>query len=99
MTTHPNGTTSDHNHDDTDGGGAPNADVYRRALQSNFLTQVDRKLNPPPATGALKAGGVLPFVNFNRVHIVPPLNIGDEDLLAGLAVLDEALTLADAHVE
>jgi hypothetical protein len=34
------------------GSGAPNADVYRRALQSNFLTQVDRKLNPPPATGA-----------------------------------------------
>ncbi|MDO5740872.1 MAG: aspartate aminotransferase family protein [Ornithinimicrobium sp.] len=50
-------------------------------------------------TNALKAGGILPFVNFNRVHIVPPLNISDEDLRFGLDVLDEALTLTDAHVE
>ena len=50
-------------------------------------------------TKALKDGGVLPFVNFNRVHVVPPLNIADDDLLAGLAVLDEALEVADAHVE
>ncbi|WP_109473691.1 aspartate aminotransferase family protein [Ornithinimicrobium cavernae] len=49
-------------------------------------------------TKALRAGGILPFVNFNRVHIVPPLNISDEDILAGLAVLDEALKVADAHV-
>ncbi|RIK14450.1 MAG: aspartate aminotransferase family protein [Acidobacteria bacterium] len=49
-------------------------------------------------TKALKAGGVLPFVNFNRVHIVPPINITDEDLIAGLAVLDDALNLADKYV-
>ncbi|WP_289017387.1 aspartate aminotransferase family protein [uncultured Ornithinimicrobium sp.] len=50
-------------------------------------------------TKALKDGGVLPFVNFNRVHVVPPLNIADEDLRAGLTVLDEALEVADAHVD
>ena len=32
-------------------GGAPNADAYRRGLQSNFLTQLDRKLNPPTPAG------------------------------------------------
>lgn len=50
-------------------------------------------------TGALKKAGMLPFVNFNRIHVVPPLNISDEDLRAGLAMLDEALSVADAFVE
>ncbi|MGB7448093.1 MAG: aspartate aminotransferase family protein [Ornithinimicrobium sp.] len=49
-------------------------------------------------TKALRDGGVMPFVNFNRVHVVPPLNIGDADLLTGLDVLDEALQVADLHV-
>ena len=50
-------------------------------------------------TAAMKKGGVLPFVNFNRIHVVPPLNISDEDLRAGLAIIDEALTVADGFVE
>ena len=50
-------------------------------------------------TEALKKAGMLPFVNFNRIHVVPPLNIGDEDLRAGLAMLDEALAVADGFVE
>jgi hypothetical protein len=29
--------------------GAPNADAYRRELQSDMLSAIDRKLNPPPA--------------------------------------------------
>ncbi|MFL4474892.1 aspartate aminotransferase family protein [Paeniglutamicibacter sp. MACA_103] len=49
-------------------------------------------------TGALKKAGMLPFVNFNRIHVVPPLNITDEDLRAGLAMLDEALSVADTFV-
>ena len=49
-------------------------------------------------TKALVDGGVLPFANFNRIHIVPPLNTRDEDIIRGLDVLDEALSLADAHV-
>lgn len=32
--------------------------------------------------GALKAGGVLPFANFNRIDVVPPLNISDQDAIA-----------------
>ncbi|MBV1780556.1 aspartate aminotransferase family protein [Paeniglutamicibacter sp. ABSL32-1] len=50
-------------------------------------------------TGALKKAGMLPFVNFNRIHVVPPLNIGDEDLRAGLAMLDTALSVADGYVD
>ncbi len=50
-------------------------------------------------TGALKKAGLLPFVNFNRIHVVPPLNISDEDLRTGLAMLDEALSVADGFVE
>ncbi len=30
--------------------GSPNADAYRRALQGSFLTAVNSKLNPPPAS-------------------------------------------------
>lgn len=46
---------------------------------------------------AIKKGGVLPFANFNRIHVVPPLNIDDEDLRRGLDVIDEALSIADRH--
>jgi taurine--2-oxoglutarate transaminase len=49
--------------------------------------------------GACKSRGLLPFANFNRIHVVPPLNINAEDLQAGLAILDEVFDLADAHVE
>jgi taurine--2-oxoglutarate transaminase len=46
---------------------------------------------------ACKAGGVWPFSHFNRIHVVPPLVISDEDARAGIAVLDRALDAADAH--
>lgn len=49
-------------------------------------------------TGAVKRGGVLPFVAQNRIHVVPPLNIGDEDARRGLEILDQALEVADTHV-
>lgn len=47
---------------------------------------------------ACKAGGVWPFTHFNRVHVAPPLVISEEELLAGIDVLDDALDAADAHV-
>lgn len=46
---------------------------------------------------ACKAGGVWPFVHFNRTHVVPPCTTSDEDVLTGIAVLDEALDEADRH--
>ncbi len=46
---------------------------------------------------ACKAGGMLPFANYNRLHVVPPLNIADADAERGLDILDEALSVADSH--
>jgi taurine---2-oxoglutarate transaminase len=48
---------------------------------------------------ACKKGGMLPFANFNRIHVVPPCNITDDEAREGLAVLDTALTLGDAHAQ
>ncbi|MDT0451459.1 aspartate aminotransferase family protein [Streptomyces hesseae] len=55
--------------------------------------------NAPMAavTAAIKAAGLWPFVNMNRVHVVPPCTITDEETKQGLAALDEALTVADRY--
>ncbi len=47
---------------------------------------------------ACKKQGLLVFAHFNRIHVVPPLTISEEDLRHGIAILDDALALADAHV-
>ncbi len=47
---------------------------------------------------ACRKGGLLPFANFNRIHVVPPCTTSAEEAREGLAVLDGALTLGDAHV-
>jgi taurine--2-oxoglutarate transaminase len=46
---------------------------------------------------ACKERGLWPFVHFNRTHVVPPCTTSDEDVAAGLAILDEALKAADRH--
>ena len=40
--------------------------------------------------------GLVPFTNFNRVHVVPPCTITADEAREGLAILDEALKTADA---
>lgn len=45
--------------------------------------------------GACKANGLLPFANFNRVHVVPPCTVSDDEARTGLAIIDDALTEAD----
>jgi taurine--2-oxoglutarate transaminase len=47
---------------------------------------------------ACRTRGLLPFANFNRIHVVPPLNISAEDANRGLSILDEVLEIADAKV-
>lgn len=42
--------------------------------------------------------GLLPLVQGNRVHVAPPLNVSDADAAAGLAILDEALSVADSYL-
>ena len=38
--------------------------------------------------------GLLPFTNFNRIHLVPPLNASPEDVRAAIDILGEALAAA-----
>jgi taurine--2-oxoglutarate transaminase len=46
---------------------------------------------------ACKQNGLLPFTNYNRLHVVPPCTITDAEAEEGLAILDQALAAADAH--
>jgi len=46
---------------------------------------------------ACKRNGVIPLANFNRIHVVPPCTVSETEVKTGLAVLDEALNLADRH--
>lgn len=44
---------------------------------------------------AAKSDGLLPFMNFNRTHVVPPCTVTDSEIREGLAILDRALTVVD----
>ncbi|GGR34925.1 aspartate aminotransferase family protein [Streptomyces netropsis] len=46
---------------------------------------------------ACKKSGLWPFVNMNRTHVVPPCTLTEAEAREGLAILDEALTVADSH--
>jgi taurine--2-oxoglutarate transaminase len=47
---------------------------------------------------ACKAAGLWPFTHFNRLHVVPPCNTPVDEVRQGLAIIDEALSVADAYV-
>ncbi len=55
---------------------------------------------PAAAMGAVKAGllerGMLPFVQDNRIHVVPPCIVTDAQVATALAIYDEVLTTVDA---
>ena len=46
-----------------------------------------------------KENGLMPFTNFNRIHVVPPCNAADDDVRAGLEILDRALDVADRYAQ
>jgi taurine--2-oxoglutarate transaminase len=46
---------------------------------------------------ACKQRGLFPFTHFNRTHVVPPCTTSESQLLEGVAILDEALEVADQH--
>jgi taurine--2-oxoglutarate transaminase len=48
--------------------------------------------------GECKRRGLWPFVAANRLHVAPPLNIAEDVLQEGLAMIDAALEVADRHV-
>jgi taurine---2-oxoglutarate transaminase len=45
---------------------------------------------------ACKAAGLWPFIHFNRLHVVPPCNTPVDEIHQGLAIIDEALSVADS---
>ncbi|MHC0429426.1 aminotransferase class III-fold pyridoxal phosphate-dependent enzyme [Streptomyces sp. O3] len=55
--------------------------------------------NAPMAAfaAACKRGGLWPFVNMNRTHVVPACTITEAEAKEGLHLLDEALSAADEH--
>jgi taurine--2-oxoglutarate transaminase len=46
---------------------------------------------------ACKQRGLWPFTHFNRVHVVPPCTVTADEVAQGLAILDEALDVADRY--
>lgn len=48
---------------------------------------------------ACKSGGLMPFINYNRLHVVPPCTVSDAEAKEGLGILDEALAVADRYYE
>ncbi len=51
-----------------------------------------------PAVNAVvaecKKRGLLPFVNFNRIHLVPPLTTSALEVTEAIEILDDALAAA-----
>jgi taurine--2-oxoglutarate transaminase len=46
-----------------------------------------------------KKNGLMPFSNFNRVHVVPPCNVSADEFAEGLAIMDEAFTAIGKYYE
>jgi taurine---2-oxoglutarate transaminase len=46
-----------------------------------------------------KARGLVPFTNYNRLHVVPPCTISESEAKEGLTILDEALAVADRYYD
>jgi taurine--2-oxoglutarate transaminase len=44
-----------------------------------------------------KKRGLMPFTNFNRMHVVPPCNISEAEFNEGLKILDEAFSTIAHH--
>ena len=47
--------------------------------------------------GACKEAGLLPFTNYHRLHVVPPCTVTEDEAADGLAILDQALSVADRY--
>jgi taurine--2-oxoglutarate transaminase len=47
---------------------------------------------------ACKKAGVWPFAHFNRLQVTPPCTTTPEEARTGLAMIDQALEVADRYV-
>jgi len=50
-------------------------------------------------TAECKKLGLMPFVNMNRTHVVPPCNVSKAEAEEGLAILDKALEITDKYAK
>jgi taurine--2-oxoglutarate transaminase len=50
-------------------------------------------------TAAMKANGLLPFTNYNRLHVLPPCTITEEEAHEALRRLDASLKAIAGHYE
>ncbi len=48
---------------------------------------------------ACKKHGLWPFVHFNRMHVVPPCTVSPDEARQGIAIIDEALSVADHYYQ
>jgi len=48
---------------------------------------------------ACKRGGLWPFANYNRIHMVPPCNTTADEAREAIQILDSALEVADRYAE
>ena len=46
---------------------------------------------------ACKKAGMIPFMNFNRIHVCPPCNVSEAEVREGIAILDAALASIASH--
>jgi taurine---2-oxoglutarate transaminase len=46
-----------------------------------------------------RARGLMPFINYNRLHVVPPCTVSEAEAKEGLAVLDEVFTAVGCYYE
>ena len=44
-----------------------------------------------------KKRGLMPFINMNRLHVVPPCIVSEGEVKEGLDILDEVFTVIDQH--
>ena len=47
--------------------------------------------------GACKKLGLMPFTNYNRMHICPPCNVSEAEIREGFAILDQAFSVIAGH--
>ena len=46
-----------------------------------------------------RARGLMPFINYNRLHVVPPCTVSEAEAKEGLAILDEVFTVIARYYE
>ncbi len=47
--------------------------------------------------GECKKRGLMPFINYNRMHVAPPCTVTETEAKEGLAILDEVYSIIDKH--